>query len=77
MATVVRNLLHLQGLLLSAYLKMLLSDPENAKLQHLVGDVFDRYSRYIDAGGAPAVTFISACICSLCKCMYHAQIQWP
>eukprot|EP00891_Asterochloris_glomerata_P007006 jgi/Astpho2/7006/fgenesh1_pm.00107_%23_19_t len=38
-----------KGLLLSAYLKMLLSDPENAKLQQLVGDVFDRYSRYIDA----------------------------
>ena len=69
------DLLHLQGLLLSAYLKMLLSDPENAKLQHLVGDVFDRYSRYIDAGGPIAATFIPACLFFLQKSVSQAHIQ--
>ena len=68
------KLLHLQGLLLSAYLKMLLSDPENAKLQHLVGDIFDRYSRYIDAGGTPSCDMHPACWSFLYKSTSHAHI---
>lgn len=38
-----------QGLLLSAYLKMLLADPNDAQLRQQVGTVYERYSHFMDA----------------------------
>lgn len=42
-------LLVLQGLLLSAYLKMLLADPNDEQLLQQVGAVYERYSHFMDA----------------------------
>ena len=39
----------MQGLLLSAYLKMLLADPNDAQLRQQVGAVYERYSHFMDA----------------------------
>ncbi len=39
----------LQGLLLSAYLKMLLADPNDAQLRQQVSAVYERYSHFMDA----------------------------
>ena len=39
----------LQGLLLSAYLKMLLADPSDDQLRQQVGAVYERYSHFMDA----------------------------
>ena len=39
----------LQGLLLSAYLKMLLADPNDDELRQQVGAVYERYSHFMDA----------------------------
>lgn len=39
----------LQGLLLSAYLKMLLADPTDEQLLQQVGAVYERYSHFMDA----------------------------
>ena len=41
--------LMLQGLLLSAYLKMLLADPSDDQLRQQVGAVYERYSHFMDA----------------------------
>lgn len=38
-----------QGLLLSAYLKMLLADPNDDQLRQQVGAVYERYSHFMDA----------------------------
>ena len=39
----------LQGLLLSAYLKMLLADPNDAQLRQQISAVYERYSHFMDA----------------------------
>ena len=39
----------MQGLLLSAYLKMLLADPNDDQLRQQVGAVYERYSHFMDA----------------------------
>ena len=38
-----------QGLLLSAYLKMLLADPNDAQLRQQISAVYERYSHFMDA----------------------------
>ena len=38
-----------QGLLLSAYLKMLLADPNDAQLRQQIGAVYERHSHFMDA----------------------------
>ena len=39
----------LQGLLLSAFLKMLLADPSDGQLRQQISAVYERYSHFMDA----------------------------
>ncbi len=48
-ATVASRRSVLQGLLLSAYLKMLLADPNDAQLRQQISAVYERYSHFMDA----------------------------